>query len=708
MNKFLIRKLKNIFKKLKYDKKSLIKYKCENIIRGSRIKVRLIISYGLLVLIPLLIVGITSIVQSKNSMNNKISSYSSQIMSQIKVNIMNEMEGNSNAARTIVLEPNFQNYFESKKTMNSLENYYATEDLNQIITSKVSTISKISSLGIISKDNLRIGHFSIGISEDTIKNLSILSNDKKGKFQWSLQKNSSGYSIYGSAQVNIIATGENFGILVEELKNEVLANIFKNITLGTNSEIFIIDSKGLIISSSDMGLIGTNYKDTSVVEKILDKEKNSGSIDEVTKQKERYFSTFDGKALVSYAPLDNSDWYVVGYIPYSYLNSESNILRNNTLIIGLISFIFAMFVALTISKSISNPLDKLVGLMEKAKEGNLDLHIKDDSKDEIGEVISAFNDMVKKINVLLGEVKSLGENVLNDTKIIAEVSEHSYASSEEIAATMSEIAIGASKQATSVTEGMDCMNKLSDGINIVDGKIKNTFLILEKIKEMKQEAIVSVKTLNNKAKETNKASVRIVEDINILNSNISDIKGIVKLIVDISEQTNLLALNAAIEAARTGEAGNGFAVVAEEVRKLADKSKESSIQISNIIKDIQYKTEIVVKEAASSSIIINQQMEAVENTDSAFKTIFKRMEQIDVQLGEMVLSINEIVVLKDKTKISMEEISSISEETAAITGQVSDASQEQIDGIQKVFQFSEELNIMVEKLNITIDKFEIN
>ena len=260
--------------------------------------------------------------------------------------------------------------------------------------------------------------------------------------------------------------------MLEELNPKLFVNLFKNVNLGTNSDIFVVDSNGIIIASADTSLIGTDYKDKSVIEKIQDTEKNLASIDDATKQKERSFSTSDGEALISYAPLSNSDWYVVGYIPYSYLNSESNTLRNNTLIIGLISFLLAMLVALIISRSISNPLEKLVSLMNKAKEGNLDLHITDNSKDEIGEVISAFNDMVGKINILVGDVKILAENVSNNTKVIAEVSEHSYASSEEIAATMSEVAKGASDQAISVNEGMDCMNSLSNGINMV--KFKDT------------------------------------------------------------------------------------------------------------------------------------------------------------------------------------------------------------------------------------------
>ena len=689
------------------DKKSNILSRFECIIRGSKIKTRLIISYGLLVLIPLLIIGITSVFQSKRAINDKISNFSSEIMSQIKVNISNEMDMNSNFARTIVTEPNFQSYLENKQTMDSFTSYFNANDLTKSITSKAATRIDITSLGFITTDDIRIGSFSAQLSEDIMKNLSDLSNDAKGKFVWSLQKSSSGYSIYTSAQINNLTNGKNSGLMLEELNPKSFVNIFKNVSLGTDSDIFVVDSNGIIIASADTSLMGTDYKDKSIIEKIQGKEKDLENTDEAAKQKERSFSTIDNLALISYAPLSNSDWYVVGYIPYSYLNSESNTLRNNTLIIGLISFLIAMAVAIIISKSISSPLGNLVVLMNKAKEGNLDLYIKDDSKDEIGEVISAFRDMVGKINVLIREVKILAENVSNNTKVIAEVSEHSYASSEEIAATMSEVARGASDQAISVNEGMDSMNSLSNGINMVNLKTKNVSLVLEETKKLKGEALISVETLNNKAEETNKASAKIAEDVTVLNSNIKDIKGIIELITDIAEQTNLLALNAAIEAARAGESGRGFAVVADEVRKLADKSKESSAQIDRIINDIHHKTEVVAKEAINSSNIIKQQMDAVLKTDIAFKTIFKGMDQIDNQLEEMVASTKEIVISKDNTKIAMESISAVSEETAATTEQVSAAAQEQIDGIQKVSQFADELNLVVEKLNSAIGQFKV-
>ena len=685
----------------KKEKKRTL-YKFENMVRRLKIKNRLIISYGLLVLIPLLIVGITSIIQSKNSINNKISNFSSQITLQVGINMLNSMNNNSNFVRTIVNDSSFQEYFESEQR----SDYKKVNNLNELIQSKTVTQNGVTGLGIVSSNNKKIG--KLQLSDDEIKKLLDLSSKAKGKFVWSLNKNSSGYRIFTSAQINTLTTGKNYGIVVEELNPKLFTDLFKNINLGAGSDLFVMNSKGTIVLSENSNLIGIEYTDGSIIQNIQDAENSLSGDSTSGKQIREAFSTSDGKSLVSYAPLSGTDWYVVGIIPYSYINSESSILRNNTIIIGLTSFIIAMLLALIISRSISNPLGNLVSIMNKAKEGNLTIHINDISNDEIGKVSNAFNDMVNKINALITDVKMLAENVLKGTRTISEVSEHSYSASEEIAATMIEIAKGASNQALSVNEGMDCMNNLSYEINEVSRKKENVFLVIEETKKMKEDASISIDILNSKAKETNKVSMKIVRDITSLNSNIKDIKGIVKLIGDIAEQTNLLALNAAIEAARAGEAGRGFAVVADEVRKLADKSKESAVRIDRIINDIQSKAELVVKDAANSSVIINQQIEAVEKTDNDFKTIFEGMNKISCKLEEMIGSINEIAISKDKTKMAMECIASVSEETAAATEQVSAGAQEQIDGIQKVSQFAEELNAVVEKLNSAIYEFILN
>ena len=149
-----------------------------------------------------------------------------------------------------------------------------------------------------------------------------------------------------------------------------------------------------------------------------------------------------------------------------------------------------------------------------------------------------------------------------------------------------------------------------------------------------------------------------------------------------------------------------YRLLKESLRKFLRVPKSEVVH--KIINDIQHKTEVVVKEATSSSVVVREQMDAVEKADIAFKTIFEGMDQIENQLKEMVGSIDEIVSSKDKTKISMESISSVSEETAATTEQVSDATQEQIEGIQKVSEFAQELNEVVDNLNTAISQFKVD
>lgn len=679
----------------------------EDIIRNSKIKIRLIISYSMLVLIPIIIVGTTSVLQSKKSIDNKVSNFSDQMMKQIGINISNQMDKNINLSMTIMSDPTFQTYFHNKLSNNELLNYTEINELNNIIKSKMATNNHMTGLGIISSDDLKIGSFSNQLPENVLSLLVELSNKENGKFIWSLNKSSSGYKIYASSQVKVLNTGEVFGTIIEEINPKVFIDLFKNVDLGEGSNISVIDSYGTIILNNDISLIGKEFKEKDIVKKIKERELEINN-NTKRKQSDQYLSTEDGKELVSYARLDNSDWYVVGTIPYSYLNSDSNILRNNTIIISLISFIISMFVALVISKSISNPLKKLVLIMNDAKEGNFTLNITDNSSDEIGEVITAFNNMVSKINILISNVKSLSENVLNSSEIIKTTSEYSRKHSQKITDAMIEIEEGTSNQVCSLNKGISCMSSLSCEIDDINKQNENVSLIIEETKRIKEESAESIETLKSKAHETRIISNKIISNINSLNLNIKDIRGIVEIITEIAEQTNVLSLNASIEAARAGEAGKGFDVVATEIRKLADRTKKSSFKISNIIVDIQKKSKITADEANKSNIVIEDQMMAVNKTNNSFVNIFRSMTEISTKLEGIVRSVDKIVESKNITEISIGNVSSISEETEIMTKQVVFEAKKQIEETENIVKFTEELNLSAEALNSAINEFKVN
>lgn len=484
----------------------------------------------------------------------------------------------------------------------------------------------------------------------------------------------------------------------------MFTNILKDINLGIDSEVSILSLDGTIIGNKDINFVGQKYEKGNLLNEINNRVRKEDGFDVDISGT---FSSSDGKNLVSYSSLNINDWYIVTTIPYSYLNQEADKMQNNIIIIGTISFIVAMIISLLISRDISISLQNLVELMEKAKSGYLNLDINNNYTDEVGIVTYKFKGMIEKISILISDVKNLIRNISDGTETVSNISEHSYAVSEEIAATMLEIERGAIVQEDSVIKSLEFMNNLSDEINAVNEKAQNVSRYLENTKKVQESALESVEDLNLRVNESNRVSFKITEEINSLNYEVKNIRDIINIIADISEQINLLSLNAAIEAARAGDAGKGFVVVANEIKKLADQTKRSSIKIHDIINNVKIKTELVVKMSDNSSNVIEHQIHSLKNTSMAFDKTFFSINQIDNELKGVFKAIEKIVSTKEATRSAMKRISSISEETTQTTKQVSEATQDQIKEIEEVADFSKKLNEIVEKLENTISYFHV-
>jgi methyl-accepting chemotaxis protein len=317
------------------------------------------------------------------------------------------------------------------------------------------------------------------------------------------------------------------------------------------------------------------------------------------------------------------------------------------------------------------------------------------------------------------EIKSLilGEYDKNELHPIGSVSksaarisvssEQTLAASELIAQTVQDVAKGSSDQAQEVSQSVDYMNLLSDGINKVTNDLSNMYSQILNTENTSKEAISIVRLLNEKANLSKAASHRIVDEINSLSTDMKEIRKILKLIYGIADQTNLLSLNATIEAARAGEAGRGFAVVADEVKKLAEQSKEASIMINNIINMISDKTQRTVAEANNTSNIIQEQVIAVEQTDAAFNTISNSMKDVTSHMNDVEASVGNMLELKEKTLVSMENISAVSEEAAATSEEVSASTEEQMANAEILADLAKGMNEMAKELETVMSRFKI-
>lgn len=670
--------------------------------RNLKIKFRLIISYGVLILAILLIIGQTSIIQSRKAMDNKSIQFSSQITNQIKNNVFNEMGKNVDLSKTLALDSDIQDYLINSETLGYSDKYKKTTSLSKIVRMRISSNNYVSNLSIVDENNISIGNISANMMKCLEKNEDNIKKNINSK--WVLQNEEGKYSIYNLFGVKSSYNGQRIGTVIQEIKGEMFTNILKDINLGIDSEVSILSLDGTIIGNKDINFVGQKYEKGNLLNEINNRVRKEDGFDVDISGT---FSSSDGKNLVSYSSLNINDWYIVTTIPYSYLNQEANKMQNNIIIIGTISFIVAMIISLLISRDISISLQNLVELMEKAKSGYLNLDINNNYTDEVGIVTYKFKGMIKKISILISDVKNLIRNISDGTETVSNISEHSYAVSEEIAATMLEIERGAIVQEDSVIKSLEFMNNLSDEINAVNEKAQNVSRYLENTKKVQESALESVEDLNLRVNESNRVSFKITEEINSLNYEVKNIRDIINIIADISEQINLLSLNAAIEAARAGDAGKGFAVVANEIKKLADQTKRSSIKIHDIINNVKIKTELVVKMSDNSSNVIEHQIHSLKNTSMAFDKTFFSINQIDNELKGVFKAIEKIVSTKEATRSAMKRISSISQETTQTTKQVSEATQDQIKEIEEVADFSKKLNEIVEKLENTISYFHV-
>jgi methyl-accepting chemotaxis protein len=677
------------------------------ILRYFKIQTRLIASFLILTIIPLTIIGVSAYSQSSQAIQDNINTYSVQVLSQVSKNIKIEMTKVDNYSTEVAFFDMIQKSLTNMDRLDDSEKFTIFNDVKKFLSSKFTALDWITSVGVYSGTE-SIFTYGTSITLSELSRLNEIAEKNKGVGEWSTASTSSNAKapVYVRA-INSMVTSQQVATLVIATKPGFFNDIYKSVNFGVNAEMFILNEQGILVSSNDpKAEVSIAYKDTTLIPRVLETEKQNVGKDAAKKiftfQKE-----LNGEQrLVVYSPIEKTGMYLIGTIPMSYLNAKPNAIMASIVKTGVLFLLLALLLSSIIARSISGPSKKLVGLMKEAKSGNLALMVRDRSRDEIAQVNNNFGDMLSNINNLVSQVRASAQNVLDNSEKIASSADRSYTVSEQVAVTIQQIAKGASDQAAGISEGVHHLNSLSDGINKVDNDMGKVAEVVSGTKKLSEDAFATVKLLNDKALETTSVSEKIANEIVDLHRDMKEIKKIVKVIVGIADQTNLLSLNAAIEAARAGEAGKGFAVVADEVKKLADQSKEASITINNIITSIQQKTEHTVTVATSANAIVKQQMGAVVETDNAFKTIYKAMESIISNINNMSTSVRDMMASKDKSVEIIEGIAAVSEEAAATSEEVSASTEEQMAGAEELSNFAKSLNEMAQELGSAISTFK--
>ena len=675
-------------------------------LRRFKIKNRLIMSFNLLLVVMLLVTGIFSYTSSTNTINTNVKTYSLETIKQTGVVLNSQIKNMESYINDIGMNTSVQKILDTYGTGDQFEEMTKERDLQTILTNKFTVAGGIINCTLMYGNNF--DHSQVYTSNSLEVNKEKAIKLSENKLKWAdIEANNGSYTGVIS-NVKSTTFGKEIAKIVLIPKVNFLADSYKDMDTGKDDKgkgfpILIVDSNGKIISSrvEDKYPVNKSNDDSKKlatnISKSIKGDEKSGHID---------LKIGGSKSLITYTKIGSKDWYLASVVPYSYLNKEANSLRTKTIIIGIICFLIAILLCIVIARSVSTPLEKVTAAMKRAKEGDLTGTINDNENDEISDVCNNFNEMITNINKLVASVRGSSQGVLNSAQKIATASEAAYSSSEQVALTIEQIAKGSTDQAEEINESVSHMDKLAQGIVYVEEDVSKVTSIAHEISGLNKTATETIKELNTKSSQVSNTTAKVSENINDLSSSMKEIQKILKMMVNISEQTNLLSLNAAIEAARAGEAGKGFAVVANEVKKLADQSKDFTGSINSIIADIEQKTNDTVQEVLKSNEVVSEQINAVNNTQELFKTVFSAMDEVIENIERTEKSVENIMVSKEKVMESMENISAVAEESAATTEEISASTQEQMASAEDLANHAKTLNDLSDNLRSQISKFK--
>lgn len=381
-----------------------------------------------------------------------------------------------------------------------------------------------------------------------------------------------------------------------------------------------------------------------------------------------------------------------------------------TAMIGIIVFAFIMgtVIAFISSRSISLPVKAVTDTLNEVAVGNLQvspLQVK--NRDEIGEMAAAFNKMQGDLSGMIHKINDSALQLAAQSEELYANSEQSLSSSKMVADIAERQLIGSEQQHRITEEAVSSMQELSRSV--------------AEIATRNEEMLSSAETVTSLVTKGSSVVADVSEQMNTLHSTIrhsseivgemahhsEEIQKITTLITDISEQTNLLALNAAIEAARAGEYGVGFAVVAEEVRKLAEQSKGSAAEIESMVKRIQHNSIQAVTSISSGNECVDIGIASSEQSRIVFSDIEQAVSTMTSKVEMVAAAIQEIQAMADEVRQGAAKAIEISENVATASGETSAATEEQLAVSQEISTSAQSLARLAEDLQTEVNHFKV-
>lgn len=592
---------------------------------------------------------------------------------------------------------------------------YVSDERVALLTSQMSN-PFVSNLHIVPKAGLQIitsftSDQHDGIYDDYYAEMLTYSEDGRNAPKWieehplldeHLGLSNEDYFIAYQTQ-----SSQKFAYIVIDVDAQAFRDTLADMDFGTGSITGFITEGGKEIVSesfaegeeSDLQEGESVFAQQAFYLQSIASEETSGAMD-VTWQDQDY--------LYIYAKSEVCNVTLCALIPRAVVTGQAEKIKSITITLVIIATAIALLIGAFITFGIQRNMKSISQKLDEVAKGDLTVSVKAQGRDEFQSLAATATNMIrnnkKLVQKLTGTVQQLEESADDVNDASGDINNYS----EDITRAIDEISEGMSKQAEHAQECVEKTNALSEKIKDISNMVEEVEGLVDKTEKMIQQGTEIVNVLGDRARETSDITARVGSSIEILKKESEIINGFVEMISDISRQTNLLSLNASIEAARAGTAGRGFAIVAEEIRNLADDSKKAAEEIRNNVENISAQTLSSVRSAKEAESMVALQAEAVDEVISVFQGMNEQMTELFLNLKKIADSTEIADKERNDTLDAVENISAIIEETASGSELVHDMATQLLSSVEKLNQTGKILDENMNGLKKEISVFKLD
>ncbi|MCR8659077.1 methyl-accepting chemotaxis protein [Paenibacillus endoradicis] len=500
-------------------------------------------------------------------------------------------------------------------------------------------------------------------------------------------------------------------LLLARIDGYYLSDIVEDIRVGETGFTYIVSDSGKILAhqNKDLVLQETNYITLAKTDATYD-EYAKLLKDVITEHSgTKKFKDADGKKMIAFTTIPGTNWVMItGALASEITDGLNNILKYS----AILSYVF-IFIGIIVAYPFSRSLAKAIKRVEwnglQLAKGDFTIPVDEKlllRKDELGSLGRSFEDMRTQLKQMIDQLRAISDQVVVSSDDMYSSSTQVAEATDHIASTMEDIAGNAQASAKASQLTSTSMNETNAGLHRITLSANHVF----------EAASVSNKLAANGTKMMNGAMTQMdniyhsvaqsSELLEQLAKQTEEVRSFVDVISSIANETNLLALNASIEAARAGDEGRGFSVIAQQVHKLAAQSQTSAKQAIEIVEHITNSTTKVMTAMGKGQVEVNSGVQAIKEAEHAFLKINNSMQEMTGDLEEISAASQLLTVASDEVTGQMSGMNQMAQQTAASSESILAATEEQTASLQEVASGSSELRNMALNMNEQMKKFK--